>query len=243
MVSIVREAELLSIQGLCFFRTEKMHIGSNVVLEGNLQHFIDFCLQNEVKTVFYEYNYYDKMHYTVTDDFLQEHIESEAEMSLYKRWAEQYNNHADTFDFSNPRGLSLCVAFGSFAVVCNISNDWMEFETAEEALATFQDEHEEELFDLYEYEEGPSPLEELKDILLADKSFRYCTNKDSRSNYMEHFMNKSENKRFWILVKGAKDKWDRRYQIDTIVHQIYSEYRNQCYKLKIQVGEELPAER
>lgn len=228
--------------GLNFARVETIHIASYVKLDGEVSDFIKFCRKQNVDVVFYEYSYYNREEYTVTDELLSENTENKEERNFCSSWVAEYNQKTKFLDYDNPCGLTLCASLGSVAMCFNVENEWMTVGKTIDVLTEFLGEHEDELLDFYEYESGPSLLDELIDILLSDKTFRFCTNKESRSSYIAHFMEKEDNKRFWVLTKGAKNKWDRRFKINEIVNQIYNEYRNRCYRLKIQVGEELPEE-
>lgn len=243
MSDIIREKELLQYD-LRFVKIDQIKLESYIRI-GELSNFILFCKEKENKTVFYKYTYYDKELYYITDEILDNNTLNAKEKNYCSSWAREYNEMTKKIDFENPSSLILCMSFERFVVVFQEKNNWLENEgilNAESALAEFIEDHEDDLLEFYDYEEGTSPIDELTDILLADKEFRYSTNKASRAEYMKRFMIKKDNKRFWKLAKGAKNPWEREYRLDSIVNQIYQEYRNQCYKHKIQVGEELPKE-
>lgn len=241
MSDIIRERDLLA-QGLNFIKADQVHVSDYVQLSGEVSDFIDFCRSQKVPAIVYKYFFYDKEKYTVTEDILSMNTENNAEREFCSTWVEEYNRAVDHLDFENPYALSLCALTGAVSVVYRIENQWMTIDQAESALLSFLEEHEDELFDCYEYKEGSSLMDELASTLLSDKEFRFCTNKGLRSAYMERFMSKKVNKRYWGLVKGERDEWRRRFRINDIVNQIYNEYRNRCYNCKIQVGEELPPE-
>jgi len=186
------------------------------------------------------YTYYNVDSYAITNELLAQYTNNEKEREYCKGWINSYNSTIQLLDFYNPRKLMLCALFGTTHVISIIQNDWMEFDNADKALNDFLEEHEDELFDLYEYDENPSLADELREMLLKEKEFRFCTNKNSRSVYMKKFMAQQENRRFWALTKGTKTSWERIDRLNTIVNQIYNEYRNSCYRLKVQVGEVLP---
>ena len=240
---IVRETELLK---KCFHFVKAGKInpeGFYIALTDNIEEFFDLCRNHQIDTVFYKYFLYERDSFVVTNELLKKYTDNSKELSFYRAWADEYNKSVNSLDFENPYRLVLCATITSFPVVYVAQNEWIEIEKAEDALFAFQDEHEEELSKFYEYSLTSSSLRDsFADILLSDKEFRYCTNNDSRSNYIKRFLQKKENKRFWALAKGEKDEWERTYQIKMIVNQIYNEYRNNCYKLKIKVGEELPKE-
>lgn len=243
MNDIIRENELLN-NSFDFVKADKIQPGAYVQISGDYSGFLDFCRKHNISTIFYKYSFYEREEYTITDRFLENQVENVKERNFCKPWVEDYNKKTLALDFDNPCALAMCASVGAVVVFYEIYNDWLDegIEKAEDALALFMEQHEEELIEFYDYEKGPSPIDDLRATLLTDKTFRFCTNKRSRSEYMEHFMAKEKNKRFWVLAKGAKNDWERLYQINTIVDRIYNEYRNSCYRLKIQVGEELPAE-
>lgn len=242
MEPIIRESELLKYD-FCFIKAEKIHAsGFYVQIAGGIDEFVNMCRNHQINTVFYKYSFYDPNLYFVTNEILENYTDNAKALSFCRAWAKKYNKNVASLDFDDPCGLVLCSTFASFTVICAVQNEWMKNEVAEDALLTFQEEHDEDLSKFYETSEFPSLTDDLAEILLSDKTFRYCTNNSSRSNYMKQFLKKKENKRFLALAKGIKDEWERECRIDEIVNQIYNEYRNNCYKLKIRVGDELPKE-
>ena len=243
MNGIIRENDLLN-NSFDFVKVEKIQPGAYVQISGDYSEFLDFCRKHNISTIFYKYSFYNREEYTITDKFLKEQVDNAKERNFCKPWVEDYNKKTQALDFDNPCALVMC-APAKAIVVCYVEkNEWMskEIEKAADALAQYMEDHEEELLEFFEYEDGLSPIDDLRDTLLADKTFRFSTTKRSRAQYLQHFMAKEKNKRFWTLAKGARDNWERMDQINGIMERIYNEYRNRCYKLKIQVGEELPPE-
>ena len=239
---IIREEELLKTK-LQLVRGKKFHIGGTCVeLDLDVEGFLDFCVQHGIDTVFYKYAYYDKQDYLITEDLLQENTENPEELAFCKEWANTYNAETDTLDFTEPYELALGATYGAMNIVLVVKNEWLVREKALEALLAYQEDNEDELLEMSDYDEGTTIVDELREVLLADKVFRFCTNKEARSEYMKKFLAKKENKKYLILGKGAKHEWDRAYQINQVVNQIYNEYRNECYQKKIPVGEQLPDE-
>ena len=240
MMAIIKEKDLLSISQLKMVKVNNIHFSDSYVeLEADAENFLECCLSLGINTVFYKYKYYNILDFTVTDELLNEHTDSKQEFSFCQKWANQYNSITDKLDYENPYSLCLFASAGAITMVCIIDNEWMEYEKAEDALCSFQEEHEEELLEFFEYKEGPTLVDELRDTLLEDKEFRYCTNKMDRARYLDRFMGKKDNKRFWLLAKGARTEWERTQNLNIIVNRIYNEYRNECYVRKIQVGEKL----
>ncbi len=207
--------------------------------------FIRFCKDNETKCVFFRYNYYDKEEYIVTDELLQNYTESKEEYDYCKKWSTQWNERVDKVDFSLPRTLALVTAFQSMIITCLKADEWMpeDIPKAEDAFFAFRDEHEDDLFDLFEIDEsGVTLADELEQVLINDPVFRNSTNKESRKIYLESFLKKKENKRFLKLVRDQKQSWQKEVALRAFVDRIYNQYRNRCYRLKIQVGDEIPDE-
>lgn len=238
MLEIINESSLLKL-GLSFIKVEKIHLGSYVQLHGDINSFIDYCRSQNIYTAFYKYEYYNKDDYVITEELLYECTGDSYERDFCRPWIEKHNKALNSYNFDNPCGLALCTATSAFSVVMYNQNLWFQAKKAEDALQSYLDDNAEKLIDYYEEEEGSSSIEELRGILLSDKDFRFCSTKETRNEYMKRFMQKKENKKFWALVRGAKNEADRRFKLNVIIHQIYNEYRNQCYNLKIRVGEEL----
>lgn len=119
--------------------------------------------------------------------------------------------------------------------------DSRKYREAEDALISFQEEHEDDMLDMFESDEdGLTLMDEFRETLLADSAFRYSTNKESRRTYIQAFLKKKDNKKFLKLVRKEKEGFEKQYRLGIIVDQIYNEYRNNCYRAKVQVGEMPP---
>lgn len=248
MEGIIRDKELLKICDSINFVKAKLNISNNyAILDCTVEEFVEFCQQHKISTIFYSYKFYEKEEYLITDDMLKENTENEKAYCFCKQWANTYNAKIQAFDFLRPLGLSLVATFENFIIASTIEDVWLgeDFKDAISALIEFQETHEKELIEFYDFEEDDSfvnPYDELEERLLADKDFRLCTNKEIRRIYMRNFIKLGQNKKYLSLFRDAKTRNDKEYRLAHLFDQIYDEYRRRCYKLKIQVGEPLPNE-
>ena len=243
---IISENELFSIgKGITFIKAELKINNNYAVLEQTPAEFIEFCVGNNINTIFCQFVYYKKEKYIVTDELIHDHTENDAEFKYCKEWAEKWNAGIEEIDFDQLRKLCLAATLDSMVLICVETDEWMpkEITSAEDALLSFQDENEDVLLDLNEIDEGALTLiGQFKEVLINDAEFRYCTNKENRFKYIEAFFKHKNNKKYLGLVKNEKN-YNKMYAISTIVDRIYTEYRNACYKAKVQVGDVLPADK
>lgn len=229
---IIREDELLR-KPFGFVRGRIVLPGNRIQLD-NTAEFLRFCNDHLIGTVFYSYRYYDRAKYTATEEIAFRTADSEKERALFSSWMEKYNKQAEAMDFSEPVELLMAASFEGIIVCAAEKNEWMTLRPAEEDAEQFYLDNENEIAD-----EGMALQDRLAEDLLADKTFRYCQNKDQRRAYMSTFLKDPQNKKYRRLITG-ETKWAREESIGTIVDRIYNEYRNECYRKKILVGEELP---
>lgn len=245
MEMILSEGELRGLgKGYNLVRGE-MRINSNhVLVHESVEGFLDLCKENNIKTVFYHYSYYDKEAYLITEELLRENTDNEGEYIFCKKWADQKNDFWGSLNFDRPKVLTMAAMLESMVLLWQERDEWMEeSEDGKTALIMFLEENEEKMLDRFETDNDSMSLaDELQHVLLADSQFRNSTNKDSRRIYLNSFIKKKENKKYLKLVKSEKESWSKSIAFATIVDRIYNEYRNACYKAKIQVGEELPEE-
>lgn len=221
----------------------EMKINNNyVVVDKTEQEFIDFCRENGIKVIFYYYTYYSKDKYLVTDEILRDNTDNDDEYNFCKEWADLRNKDIDALDFSRPMVLTMAASLGAMILICQERDEWMtDFAEGEAAMEIFIEENEDKMLDLFDVDsDGISLVDELQKQLLADPVFRNSTNKDSRRLFLKTFIKKKENKKYLRLVKEEKRSWNKVYALSVIVDRIYNEYRNACYKAKVQVGGELP---
>lgn len=244
--AIVPEMELLRLgKGLTFVKAETNISQNYAVLNLGVNEFITFCEDNGIRTIFYRYVYYEKAQYSITKDLLEEYTDNKREYEYCKKWADERNKSVENIDFQQPRALSMVATMDSMILILLQKNDWMDPDLLEatDALLKFQDDHEDELLELSDNNETEVDLmDELQSKLLGDPNFRFSTNKDSRRTYAREFFRKSENKKYLKIVKAERNTSMRMYKIELILDRIYGEYRNACYRAKVQVGEPLPKE-
>lgn len=247
MEGIIREDKLLKLCNQMTFVKSTFSVSEYIALEGTIESFIEFCKNNDIFNIFYCYRFYDGDEYIITDDMLKDNTGSKKEYLFCKKWADKYNERMQSYDFYRPEVLMLVAVFENVFVAYREIDQWLEEDVkkGKDALCDFQDEHVDEIVDFYDYDEESDsfdPYYELENKLLSDKNFRYATNKAQRRVYMKDFLKKEGNKKYLLLFRGVKEKIEKEYRLANMLDQIYYEYRNKCYKLKIQVGEELPTD-
>ena len=243
---IIVENDLLSLYADLSMTSAMLHLTGNYFILNCLpDEFHEWCKAHDIKAAFYEYSFYEAEKYLVSDELIQQYTDGKKEYAFCKKWADRHNAEINIrLDFSRPRALYISTVFHNMAVVCSEKDKWMpeEILEAEDALLLFQEKHEDELLDMYEYSENNVNLMDLlTNQLLSDKNFRACTNQGMRRTYLEDFLNQPKNKKFLALCRGGKLYRDKEYRMSNLLDQIYNEYRRECYRLKVQVGDELPS--
>ena len=242
---IISESELRGPWNDLNLVSGEMRINGNyVIVHESIENFFELCKGNNIKTVFYHFSYYDKEEYLITEELLLKNTDNKKEYDFCKEWADKKNASINALNFNRPKILTMASMLDSMVLLWQERDEWMgDSENGETAIITFLEENEEQMLDLYETNnDSVSLVDELQHVLLADSQFRNSTNKDSRRIYLNSFIKKKENKKYLKLVKSEKESWRKSIAFATIVDRIYNEYRNACYKAKIQVGEELPEE-
>ena len=244
---IPREEELLNMNEKILFVSATRNLSKNYIslVDMTCNSFLSFCEQHNINVVFYTYFYYEIKDYIINDELLKRHSDSQPEYDLCKKWVDERNSKLNSYDFTRPAVLAFTVTYNGVILTFDLIDEWLGDDDikAEDALREFQKEHETELYDLYinsTSDLSKNPLEELTQLLLSDKSFRYSTNKESRRDYMRWFFKQPSNRKFLQLVHDEKTQFDREYRLGQIFDRIYNEYRNKCYKLKLALGELLP---
>lgn len=243
-MAIISEENLMVLgYDLKLVRAE-MEISNNyVILNMTADMFFSFCRENDIKAVFYHFSYYNREEYLISEELLQKYTDNKAEYGYCKKWAVSRNAEIEMLDFSNAWCLTMAAVLDSMILLWQERDEWIpeNTEKAEDALISFQEEHEDDMLDMFESDEdGLTLMDEFRETLLADSAFRYSTNKESRRTYIQAFLKKKDNKKFLKLVRKEKEGFEKQYRLGIIVDQIYNEYRNNCYRAKVQVGEMPP---
>ena len=242
---IIREDELLkTFKDIQLIPSKLKKIrDKSIIVELDCQSFYNLCQTQNNRLVFYQYLYYDKEEYLITEDLIKETTFSRKEYIFCKERADKYNETTSKIDFGRPVALYLATRIDSEWIVSAEYDDWLPDDvlTAEDALIKFKDENENTINELSDKKESDESLiTELESILLADKEFRFCTNKRMRFQYVKSFIAKESNHKFLKLCADVRDESNRVFKLSSIFDRIYTEYRNNCYALKIQVGNPLP---
>lgn len=235
-------------QGIEFVEIKKKSINNGVELSFSIEEFVRFCKTHNIHTVFYRYKYYEKEDYLITDEKIEEVVSCKLEFDYYKKWAAELNQRISKLDFSEAKECILVCVYESFTLLVEEKNEWLpnDIEFVDDALASFYENNEDEIVELTEFDDEIDKktqlTNELRNILLSDKDFRYRTNKYDRELYVDSFIKQKQNIKYLTIYGGLKNQIDRLNSLKILVNQIYNEYRNECYRLKIPVGEELPEE-
>ena len=246
MDTIIKEDALLQLKTNIIFIKSHIHIANTyVILECSFPEFLSFCKKNNIPIIFYEYGVYKQDDYIVTQDLLKTLTNNEGEYEFCKKWSIEYNETIRQYDFSQPYQLIMLASLNGLILGYSAKNYWLpeNIKKADDALITYMEEHEDELIDFYKYDDSTAisnPYKELETILLSDKNFRLCTNVQRRGVYFRDFIKHNQNKKFLLLFRTAKSNSEREFRLQNLFDQIYTEYRNSCYKLKIQLGDPLP---
>ena len=250
MNTIITEQELLTIAKDIKKINAEIRVTENHIVLSNasVNTFFDFCTEHQIPSFFCDYTYYNRDSLLIHDEMIRRYVDTDAEFTFCKKWADAYNKELCEMDFSNPKELTLAAIYQSIPVIWRATNDWLldiGIVTPSEALVNYMDSHENELVKLYNSEiidDSLSLREELRAVLLSSSDFRYCTNRDKRSHYLHEFLCKKENKKYLLIYRNLRLNKDRETRLYDLVDRFYDEYRNACYKNKIPLGEPIPEE-
>ena len=217
-----------------------------IVVKMSVQEYFDFCKSHGVQIVYYNYEYYDIEKYLVNDVLIDMFISNQRERDYCKQWADSYNDRLKNLYYSRPYSLTLIASIGVDHIILSESDKWLppEIEEGSSALMKFLDDHANEIDELFELdnEDVLELSDELKVVLLDDAAFRCSTTISSRKQYVREFLSKSKNKKYLELVRRVQFPWEKEDQFRDIVNRIYEEYRNNCKRLKLHIGDPLPKE-
>lgn len=246
--SIIEESTLLNSYNKISFFKAFFHMSQNyATLAMSNSDFINFCLKNDIKIVFYNYEYYDINNYLIKEELIRRQCENELQFQYCKNWVDTYNNKIHSLDFTKPRRLNLFATFGPLIIHSIETNNWLDENilSANATFEKFQSDNEEELVNLLDFEKEPlkeNSIEELEKLLLSDKRFRFCSSHEKRITYMRDFLKNKNNQKYLLLYHGYKYAWERERRLIMLFDQIYNEYRGKCHKLKLQIGDPLPSD-
>lgn len=249
MEHIIGKNELINLSaGIELIEISTLSANNGVVLSLSLEEFIHFCKTHNIHTVFYRYKYYKKEDYLITDEKIEEVVSCKLEFDYYKKWAIELNDRLSKLDFSEAKECILICVYEGFTLLVEEKNKWLpdDIELVDDALNTFYDNNEDEIVELTEFDDEIDKktqlTNELRSILLSDKDFRYRTSKYDREQYVDDFIRQKQNIKYLTIYGRLKNQIDRLNSLKILVNQMYNEYRNECYRLKIPVGNELPKE-
>lgn len=242
---IIKEKDLLAYP-LTFIKADDIN-GSAKVLIDDVTNFLEVCNSNQIKPIFYCYYFYNKEIYYADEEFIEDASLNDKEKTFWKKWAKKYNAASDAIDFTKPCKLILLCSLNTITIGCVLKDDWLNLDTAQDALDYYREEHEEEIFNLIDDDDDENEIslyEQFRSVLLADEYFRMCTNKNDRNSYLRSFLDDKKNKKYWKLA-GMKTHaiYEKFHEITVVAHNIYNEYRQTCWNLKIPVGSALPTKK
>lgn len=163
-----------------------------IVLDVSQEEFMKFLKLKEASIVYYNYEYYDKQDYLITEtEDIEEYAKFNAEI-------EAYNAKVETLEFDKPYQLTLMFIAEGIAYVVEYLDEWIEkiddimqgdiaIDSIQNAYSAENIEERQRLFlnskELKRQQNLKRAKEELLELLLKDEKFKLCTNQRLRQSY------------------------------------------------------------
>lgn len=194
----------------------------------NFDEFIRFLKFNEVKSIFYRYAYNedDIDEYLITEEILREIDLDKQELIIDD--VKEYNSTIESINFDLPYAMQLFFILDKVVYSYIETNNEVDLiESPKNILNDILEDHKEEFEDLME--KNKSKLiklkEELKNVILEDNNFRFCSNQRLRASYARELMESNEFKnKYKACFRDAKGYF-RHYEVGEFVELIWKEFK------------------
>lgn len=189
--------------------------------EDNLDELIKLSKENDVKNIFFYYEYDSLENYLITEEML-ENYDNEL-INPLKNNIDSYNKEISKLDFTIPLYLTAYVIIqGNFVSILK-QNDWveeLELLEGKEKLESLIYENK-KILDEYFSRKNEKNLEKFKmirDIIINDPEFKKATNQKLRLEYASLFPKKN---------KEYNDLYNKnRHTFVNFIEKIWKEYKN-----------------
>lgn len=148
---------------------------------------IRFAETNKIRTILYNYDYYKEDDYLIDEEMLLDYDNRIIE--TIKEKVSDYNNRNSKLDFARPMNLAVYCLYEGFSFVILYEDYWIEemnILEADDKLDELVDSCHEilEKISIAAKNEKKELLSSLKEFILTDTNFFFCTNQDLRRKYI-----------------------------------------------------------
>lgn len=188
--------KFLKENGLIAFKSENVPKNTVRIESGDIQLFLKYVKENNIKTVFYRYGYADK------DAFSISNLRNGVDNDLLRIAEKEINVYADgvkNINFDRASSLVLFCIDNGVIVSMRIVAPWLrEIVSPSDFFEFLKKEHGEELAKVKSHRnnEKDGILAELRTRLLSDPDFVLCANRDLRREFMRKFLAVKENEHY-----------------------------------------------
>lgn len=177
----------------------------------NLGNLINFCIVQNIKSCFMDIHYTNVDDYKITKELIEGRVDVNSDALKYRILDKirEYNHELLRIDDSNPTEIVVAVLYQSNYFYFYQQEELLFEEDIilepeyklEEILEMFKSELEEEREEFNSIIE--QQIEKLKEFVLNDPDFKYCTNKELRREYTRKLFETKLGKEF----KELKQNW------------------------------------
>lgn len=204
---------------------------NSIQLIGNdIKVMIEFCKNNNIKSVFYMYGYYNREDYFIEE----EQIKSEFR-HLFEDDIEKYNFENSKIDFDKPDIVVVFTIYQDRYVSFIEQNDWLKnegFLSVDEFFGEIQERYNSELerIEKEKKQEKDQLLEEFKKVIIEETNFKNCTNQKLRRQFSNRIFEDEKMKKYEKLFpKNGKITDMNIYDFIELLWKEYKESKNKVY--------------
>lgn len=196
------------------------------IVFNDIQEYITFIKYNDIKSIFYNYQYYEKEEYIINGHEVDEYIIKSVSKAIKER-----NSLINSLDFINtPRKLCVYALYQGKYVSYYFYNNWLE-EMDIEKSSSFVEKLEYQYSEVLEKRrkehcgEVLSLKNELKEIILNDFTFTICRSKELRTNYADNIRRDRKYKKYECCFAGGYKKGIYKTDFDFFIELTWAEYK------------------
>lgn len=188
--------KFLKENGLIAFKSENVPKNTVRIESGDIQLFLKYVKENNIKTVFYRYGYADKDAFSISN--LRNGVDNDL-LRIAEKEINAYAEKAKNMDLDRIASLDLfCIDSGIIVSIQTFAPWLFEIDPPSDFFKSLEEKYGEELTKIKNDRNNnrEAVLDELRMILLNDREFVLCSNKDLRWEFMRKFLAMKDNERY-----------------------------------------------
>lgn len=179
--------ELITSSNLVCFEASTNSKNLIFLKNKEISELIRFAETNKIRTILYNYNYYKEEDYLIDEEMLLDYDNRIIE--AIKEKVSDYNNCNSKLDFARPMNLVVYCLYEGCSFVILYEDYWideMDILEAGDKLDELVDSCDEILEEISTEAKNKKKelLSSLKELILTDTNFFFCTNQDLRRTYI-----------------------------------------------------------